>query len=110
MSYLRLYQPVVDEAEPVDDEPCILPIRDYLHLRRPRRWTPETTEAVEDDDESADRARVLYANRRCPYCKHPVVEPLELADGVRNRHRSTIPGTATLVGFHCDSCYREWPA
>lgn len=56
------------------------------------------------------RARALYKNRSCPTCRHPVVEPLELDDALRNRNNMPIPGTATLVGFHCQRCQREWPA
>ena len=55
------------------------------------------------------RARALHNNKRCPYCRHPIVEPVELDDAVVNRNRMTIPGTATLVGFHCERCSAEWP-
>ena len=57
-----------------------------------------------------DRARSLRHNDRCPHCRHGLVEPLELADGVRSRNHQPIPGTATLVGFHCLACHWEWPA
>ncbi|MBI1346412.1 hypothetical protein GC163_08985 [bacterium] len=55
-----------------------------------------------------ERARLLYDNRCCPSCHYPVVEPIELADGVRNRKGQVIPGTATLVGFRCRGCRSEW--
>ena len=54
------------------------------------------------------RARVLFSNRTCPSCHYPIVTPIELNDGKLNRNGLPIPGTATLVGFHCDSCHREW--
>jgi hypothetical protein len=56
------------------------------------------------------RARLLYQNKRCPHCSHPVIEPIELANAVLNRNRMPIPGTATLVGFRCGCCQAEWPA
>ncbi len=57
-----------------------------------------------------ERARLLYVNRSCPFCKHPSVGLIELQDAVLNRNRVPIPGTATLVGFHCNGCEREWPS
>lgn len=56
------------------------------------------------------RARLLRENSRCPHCGHPVVEPLELEDALYSRGNLPIPGTATLVGFHCEACHAEWPA
>ncbi len=55
------------------------------------------------------RARALHANRACPFCRHPVVEPVVLNDGLRDGTGQYIPGSATLVGFHCDRCHSEWP-
>ena len=54
------------------------------------------------------RARLLFDNRSCRGCGYPVVTPIELNDGLVNRNRRPIPGTATLVGFHCDGCGEEW--
>lgn len=54
------------------------------------------------------RARLLFENRVCPTCGYPVVTPLELNDHQLNRNRLPIPGTATLVGFHCCGCGAEW--
>ncbi|MCA9066782.1 MAG: hypothetical protein KDA96_27130 [Planctomycetaceae bacterium] len=57
-----------------------------------------------------DRARILHNNRQCPECGACDVEPLELADSLINPHnRLPVPGTATLVGFHCNQCQLEWP-
>jgi hypothetical protein len=57
-----------------------------------------------------DRARSLRCNDRCPHCSRSLVKPLELDDAVRSRNNLPIPGTATLVGFHCEGCHWEWPA
>lgn len=57
-----------------------------------------------------NRARRLHENRTCPHCCHPVVEPLELDDAVVGKSQMPIPGTATLVGFHCHGCDQEWSA
>ncbi len=56
------------------------------------------------------RARLLFDNRTCPECSYPVVTPLELNDALSNRNGLPIPGTATLVGFHCEGCQAEWTA
>ena len=56
------------------------------------------------------RAQLLYENRICPHCRYAVVEPLELEDGRVDQSGQVVPGTATLVGFHCCGCDREWPA
>lgn len=55
------------------------------------------------------RAQMLRENCECRQCGHPVVEPVELNDAAINRNGLPIPGTATLVGFHCTRCDREWP-
>lgn len=109
MSELKLYRPEAGDVDTVpDDGPQIFRIEDYFDRRPPRR---ELFPSRHDDEaDTVDRARILHLNRRCPYCKHPVVEPLELNDGRMNRNRSRVPGTATVVGFHCQGCYLEWPA
>jgi predicted RNA-binding Zn-ribbon protein involved in translation (DUF1610 family) len=58
----------------------------------------------------ADRARLIHQNSTCPDCGHHDIEPLELADSVISpRNRMPVPGTATIVGFHCNECGTEWP-
>ena len=58
----------------------------------------------------ADRARLIHQNSTCPDCGHHDVEPLELTDSVISpRNRMPVPGTATIVGFHCNDCGVEWP-
>lgn len=54
------------------------------------------------------RARLLFSNRRCPRCGYPVVQPLEEDDAMYNSSGLEIPGTATLIGFRCQSCEAEW--
>lgn len=55
------------------------------------------------------RAQQIRANRACPDCGHPAVSPVELNDAQHNRNGMPIPGSATLVGFHCSCCDAEWP-
>lgn len=60
--------------------------------------------------EPADRARILQHNNCCPECAQHNIEPLELADAIISpKNRLPVPGTATIVGFHCNDCGTEWP-
>ena len=60
--------------------------------------------------EPQDHARILQHNNCCPECAQHDVEPLELADAVISpKNRMPVPGTATIVGFHCNDCGTEWP-
>jgi len=54
------------------------------------------------------RARTLFENRSCRHCGYPVVELIELDDGLVNSSGREIPGTATLIGFECKSCEATW--
>jgi hypothetical protein len=57
-----------------------------------------------------ERARILHHNSECPDCGRPNVQPLELNDAlISPRSRLPVPGTATLIGFHCEDCGCEWP-
>ncbi|MFP6761986.1 MAG: hypothetical protein VB858_00160 [Planctomycetaceae bacterium] len=56
------------------------------------------------------RARQIHANCECPECHAALIVPLVLNDGRREPSGEEVPGTATLVGFHCDICSAEWPA
>lgn len=60
-------------------------------------------------DTPLTRAKALHKNRRCCYCGHGTVDPVTLSDGLRDASGQYIPGTATLVGFHCTCCHAEWP-
>lgn len=116
MSRIKLYWPVEDEStysdfersQPVqretmvsteDANSAVLSFSAFALRRRPSRPA-----------DPAVRARIMHANRTCPDCGRSVIEPLELKDAALNRNRMPIPGTATLVGFHCHSCGTEWPA
>ena len=98
MSQLRLYQPRYFDNGNSDAEPVILSF--------PQTESPSTKSIFSN---AVRRAEVIYNNRICPTCSHPEVEPLELDDGINNRNGVPIPGTCTLVGFHCLGCNAEWP-
>lgn len=56
------------------------------------------------------RARMIHANSQCCDCGGHDVEPVELDDAVvSSRNGSAVPGTATIIGFHCNDCGCEWP-
>lgn len=103
MGYLKLYAP--DEVEPAveevvtDSEPAILSFVDWTSRMPRRRFT-----------DPAARARLVCKNRCCRFCHHTGVELIELQDAVLNSRLQPVPATATLVGFHCSTCQREWPA
>lgn len=109
MSHLKLYRPEEStgdvEIEIEESFPATISIESI----------PRTTvrNRVFSGGVSADlisRAKAMYANQSCPHCQHATVEPIELGDAIISpRHHRPIPGTATLVGFHCHSCGNEWP-
>ncbi len=98
---LRLYTPPVEPAEEhLPYEP-----RDIIPMRSKR-----TTIISGRFTAPVDRARIIHDNAVCPECSALDVEPLELQDGmISPRNRMPVPGTATIVGFHCNSCETEWP-
>lgn len=98
MSCLAIYRPqVVEQIE----EPAI--------LKFPRlRIAPHTQTAPEPA--VVRRAKLLHLNSCCPDCKSVAVDPIELNDAMLNIQRRPIPGTATVVAFHCNRCFHEWPA
>jgi hypothetical protein len=103
--HLRLFnppeEPVVAEQNLLDmDRPHILPFRSRREATViSGRFTPP-----------ADRARMIHDNGACPQCELTDVEPLELEDGlISSRSQLPVPGTATIVGFHCNNCGTEWP-
>jgi len=104
MSHLKLYRP--PEGDRVfrfdTPEPTVLPFKPHFQNRL-------RTRPLEGEGQIA-RAKLLHENRTCPHCDRPMVEPLELDDAVYNQNGLPIPGTATLVGFHCLNCGSEWPA
>lgn len=101
MGHLKLFDPPRDTARRfrIDQgRPAILSFKSFALRRRDR--SPQS---------AVERARLIHENRHCPCCDHPVVEPVELGDGLRSRNNVPIPGTATLVGFRCLGCRAEWP-
>lgn len=99
--HLRLYEPPEEISE--SEEP--FEPRDIIPMHRGR-----TTIISGRLTAPVDRARIIHDNSVCPECTSLNIEPLELADAVISpRSRMPIPGTATIVGFHCNSCATEWP-
>jgi len=60
--------------------------------------------------EVVQRSRLLHMHRRCRDCGRPTVEPVEQNDGILGKNRLPIPGTSTVIGFHCNYCESEWSA
>lgn len=93
MSQLALYCPDADV------EPAILPFRaDQAHAKT---FQLHSTLA---------RAKTIHHNQTCPDCQSAAVDPIELNDCQFDRFGQAIPGTATVVAFHCNCCQREWTA
>jgi len=105
MSRLRIFWP--DESNSgvavADFEPTI-PFRPVSTAN----WRGSTALSSRDLN-VVQRAQAIFENRQCPDCQHPAVELLEMDDAVLNRKGFPIPGTATLLGFHCDCCGKNWP-
>lgn len=100
MSRLSVYWPDECEQAPVTKAS----VRMILPFHQPREpQSPRQFDVV-------SRARILFENRRCKCCGYPVVEPVELDDALVNATGLEIPGTATLIGFECQSCEATWPA
>jgi len=100
---LRLYSPPEENVETASNR--FVP-RDILPFEPPQ----QSRFVFSRRYPAADRARLIRENSTCPHCEKHDVEPLELDDAqVSQRGRMPIPGTATLVGFHCNDCGNEWP-
>ncbi len=99
MGRLKLFPPERLEGGAGEDEPAVVSFARLTSRFRRNRPIDVVT-----------RARIVHTNSRCPVCRHPVIEPIELNDGLRGRSHLPIPGTATLVGFRCERCDLEWPA
>jgi len=102
---LRIYEPPADAVEdqaplpPKAEERWILPFRNEQTTIISGRITPP-----------AERATIIRENSSCPECSSCAIEPLELRDAmISPRNRQPVPGTATIVGFHCEQCGTEWP-
>lgn len=110
--HLRLFSPNNDPSEQPLDEFALEAatkaesFEDIIPISRARRSVIISGRIMP----AADRARLIRQNGICPECGHPNVEPLELADSlISARNRLPVPGTATIVGFHCNDCGSEWP-
>lgn len=103
--HLRLYEPPQEDAQ-VETKVELTEDRHVIPFRSHRRATiisGRITPAV-------DRAKILHDNAACPECSRHDIEPLELQDAaISPKSRLPIPGTATIVGFHCNDCGTEWP-
>jgi len=105
MSHLKLYTPL---AEPLPDTS----VRE-AGIGRSAKTGRDTEKRLPDPSawqDVATRARLIHTNRTCHHCRRTTVVPLEMQDAFLNRNLMPIPGTATLVGFHCCSCGSEWDA
>jgi len=111
---LRLFSPIDDTFVSVDDSRSGIPLNrlpedafeDIIPIDRARRSMVISGRFMEP----VDRARILQQNNCCPECTLHDIEPLELADAVISpKNRLPVPGTATIVGFHCNNCGTEWP-
>lgn len=98
MVKLSVYRPA-----DVADEPRILPFNTTASRENVRR-------RIDPPHRAASQGRLLLHNRVCPECSRITVEPVELLDGHLDRKGALIPGSATVVGFHCNACGHEWPA
>ncbi|QDU80237.1 hypothetical protein Pla110_19610 [Polystyrenella longa] len=101
MSTLKIHRP--DQAHT-----AVQPV-DILSFRRP--WENRQRQQLDEATLRAlSRAKKIRDNSECPCCNSASVVPIELDNAILNRNRLPIPGTSTLVGFHCTICENEWPA
>ena len=99
---LRIFEPPAETPEPEEQ----LEARDILPFASRSRTTIISGRMTAP----ADRARIIRDNAVCPECAKFDIEPVELQDAIISpKSRLPIPGTATIVGFHCNDCSTEWP-
>ena len=104
---LRLFSPsdevITEEVLPLSSDDTTEDIIPIDRARRSVIFSGRFMPAV-------DRARIIHQNGICPDCGHHDIEPLELSDSIISpKSRLPVPGTATIVGFHCNDCGIEWP-
>ncbi len=107
MSILKIYYPEETHNQPAVPQEDSAPARMILPFDRGSYKKPHY---LQQEDWTLNRARIVFKNHQCPACRSASVSSLELRDGLLNRKNRSIPGTATVVGFHCASCDHEWPA
>lgn len=100
MSTLKIYRP--DAAHTEKPEPYVVSFRQPWESRKRLQLDEATLRSIY-------RAKKIKEHRSCPTCGAATVVPVELANAILNQNRLPIPGTATLVGFRCTTCEREWP-
>ena len=103
---LRLFEPADSSPEsvPLTQTPDVF--EDIIPIERARRSVILSGRFMP----AVDRAKLIHRNSECPECHKHDIEPLELDDAmVSTRSRLPIPGTATIIGFHCNDCGTEWP-
>ena len=93
-----------------DDQPVIYSFQAFVKKRPGQNFSPSQKPQSAPQNRLTRRARALKENTQCPACSRSQVKPLDLADGLMGRNHRPIPGTSTLVGFHCTQCNWEWPA
>jgi hypothetical protein len=94
---LSVYAPQ-EEAPETEDGPVIL----HFHAGRRR--------AGDANDGMIDRIRTIRQNRFCPCCGKAHVQPVSANAALYSRDAMPVPGTGTLVGFHCLQCGHDWRA
>ena len=102
MTRLRVYSGPESKARFFrigEDRPDVIPLSAFVSVGRNRLSKPAPL----------TRAKALHNNRHCRSCGHAGVDPVTLNDGLRDGSGQYIPGSATLVGFHCTHCHTEWP-
>ena len=105
MDTLRIYRGTETESRISEDQNVdVISIETFI-TRRENRLSRTVGQPVT----AVTRAEALHRNRCCRFCTHPVVDPVFLNDGIRDGSGQYVPGSATLVGFHCERCHAEWP-
>ncbi len=103
---LRLFQPSDSESESLPLPQASDVFEDIIPIDRARRSVVLSGRFMP----AVDRAKLIHRNSECPECHKHDIEPLELDDALMSsRTRLPIPGTATIIGFHCNDCGSEWP-
>lgn len=109
---LRIYQPAEDSVSEDDDieaaETAEVSDADAAVLLSFADWVAGPVRS--STSECVDRTRTLAGNLRCPECRRSFVIPLTLNDARLDKAGHVVPGTQSLVGFHCRQCRHEWPA
>ena len=105
---LKLYAP--DEIETADGEYPSLALYEPEDEPQVLSWRVMRRDGQPSFLEIVNRSRMLHMHRRCNQCGRPTVQPVERDDAVLGKNRLPIPGTSTVVGFHCVYCQSEWSA